>query len=270
MNMKTVQWMTVVLACSASFVFAEAPTFSRDVATIMHEKCTVCHRPDSSGPFPLITYNDAKRRAATIEAVLEDNYMPPWKPVDHGISYANARNLSQQEKRTITAWINAGCPEGDRTQTPVAPEFSDGWSLGEPDLIVKMNGAFEVPAEGPDIYRSFVFPLDLPEDKWVKAVELRPRAKNSVHHAIFYLDSNGNARKLDGADGQTGISGMGFLADFGTGDDGNEDGPPTGKQGAIAESGARRHARSQPRGRCVPTEPGTEPRARRLRSGCYA
>ena len=263
MTVKTIQWMTVVLACSASFVFAETPTFSRDVATIMHEKCTVCHRPDSSGPFHLITYNDAKRRAATIEAVLEDNYMPPWKPVDHRISFANARNLSKQEKRTITAWINAGCPEGDRTQTPAAPEFADGWSLGKPDLVVKMNGAFEVPAEGPDIYRSFVFPLGLPEDKWVKAVELRPRAKNSVHHAIFYLDSNGNARKLDGADGQTGIFGMGFLADVGGGN-GNQAGPATGKQGqgpwrllnrlrgaireASPEEGAYRQSQSLNRG----------------------
>jgi hypothetical protein len=78
-----------------------------------------------------------------------------------------------------------------------------------------MNGAFQVPADGPDIYRSFVFPLKLPDDKWVKAVALRPGARSSVHHAIFFLDTAGTARKLDGADGQTGISGMGFLADFG-------------------------------------------------------
>jgi hypothetical protein len=58
-----------------------------------------------------------------------------------------------------------------------------------------MNGKFEVPAEGRDIYRSFVFPLQLPEDKWVKAVELWPTAKSSVHHALFFIDSRNTSWK---------------------------------------------------------------------------
>ena len=78
-----------------------------------------------------------------------------------------------------------------------------------------MQGSYDVPADGPDVYRSFVFPLDLPDDKWVKAVQLRPRAKTSLHHAIFFLDPTGNARRLDGSDGQAGINGMGFLAGWG-------------------------------------------------------
>ncbi len=77
-----------------------------------------------------------------------------------------------------------------------------------------MNGVFDVPADGPDIYRSFLFPLDLPENKWVKAVELRPQAKSAVHHAIFYLDTKRTARKMDGMDGKVKISGMGFLGSF--------------------------------------------------------
>jgi hypothetical protein len=191
------------------------PTFSHDVAKIIFDKCTLCHRPDSSGPFSLITYDDVRRRAQTIEAVLDSEYMPPWKPVDHGIPFANSRNLSSHEELTIRQWIDAGCPEGDRDMTPAPPAFNDGWTLGTPDLVVQMNGEFLIPADGPDIYRSFVFPLNLPEDKWVKAVELRPRAQSSVHHAIFFLDTTGNARQLDGVDGKAGISGMGFLADFG-------------------------------------------------------
>lgn len=209
--------VAMLLASPNDFAFVNAaePTFSRDVAEIIYAKCTVCHRPDSLGPFSLITYDDVRRRAETIEAVLDAGYMPPWKPVDHGIEFANSRSLSNEEEHTIKVWIAAGCPEGDRSKTPAPPKFNDGWTLGKPDLVVEMNGKFEVPGDGPDIYRSFVFPLDLPEDKWVKAVELRPRAKSSVHHAIFFLDTTGNARKLDGADGKAGMSGMGFLSDFG-------------------------------------------------------
>lgn len=208
--------MTCVLPLPAAPVaLAEEPTFSREVAGIIHSKCTTCHRPGSSAPFSLITFRDVQQRAATIDAVLANNYMPPWKPVDHGIAFANSRGLSPQQKRTVQRWIAAGCPEGDPRETPAPQPFSDGWSLGPPDLVIRMQGQFEVPADGPDIYRSFVFPVNLPQDKWVKAVELRPTATSAVHHAIFFVDSTGNARRLDGADGQAGLTGMGFLADFG-------------------------------------------------------
>lgn len=193
---------------------AETVTFSSDIASIVHDKCSSCHRPGQVGPFPLLTYDDVRKRALTIEAVIEDNYMPPWKPVNHNVQFSNDRSLSHSQKEKLQQWIAEDCPEGDRDAIPTPPEFPDGWSLGEPDLIVKMNGQFEVPADGPDIYRSFVFPLQLPEDKWVKAIELRSTAKSAMHHALFFLDSFGNARRMDGLDGKAGISGMGFLADF--------------------------------------------------------
>ena len=190
-------------------------TFNKDIAPLVHQNCTSCHRPGQSGPFPLITYRDVKKRALTIEEVLIDRYMPPWKPVNDNIHYANDRKLSEQEIDLFSNWVEAGTPEGDPGSAPEPPNYPSGWYLGKPDLVVKMQGTFEVPAEGRDIYRSFVFPLQLLEDKWVKAVELRPRAKSAVHHALFFIDSNGAARKLDGRDGKAGISGMGFLRQAG-------------------------------------------------------
>lgn len=215
MNRNILVVSMVLASCTPTWLRADSPTFSGGVATIVYEKCAICHRPDSSGPFSLISYNDVFRRSATIKAVLEDKYMPPWKPIDHGLAFANNRSLTAMEEQTIKQWIDAGCPEGDSGKTPAPPKFPDGWSLGKPDMVVQMNGEFDVPADGPDIYRSFVFPLDLSDDKWVKAVELRPQAKSAVHHAIFYLDTNRAARKMDGADGKVGISGMGFLGSFG-------------------------------------------------------
>jgi len=73
-----------------------------------------------------------------------------------------------------------------------------------------MNGSFDIPADGPDLYRTFVVPLDLDEDKWVKAIELRPEARPVVHHVLFFLDASGTARKKDAADKKTGFRGMGF------------------------------------------------------------
>ena len=186
-------------------------TFNADIAPIIHDKCSMCHRPGQVGPFNLLTYKDVRRRAQTIEAVVDSGYMPPWKPINHNVEFANDRRLSKKQAETLKRWIEAGMPEGEGP-VPKMPTFPDDWMLGKPDLIVKMQGQFDVPASGPDVYRSFVFPIDLPEDKWVKAVELKPSAKSSVHHALFFVDTTGRARKLDGTDGKAGIGGMGFLA----------------------------------------------------------
>ena len=208
------------------------PTFSANIAPIVYEKCSICHRPDQVGPFSLLTCDDVSRRAKTIRAVIDNGYMPPWKPVNHNVAFSNDRSLSSAQKQQFLDWIDAGCPAGDPLNTPSPPQFTDGWTLGKPDLVVKMTGQFQIPADGPDLYRSFVFPVDLPDDKWVKAVELRPQAKSSVHHALFFLDTSGNARKQDGADGQAGIPGMGFLADFG-GATSNEKGPRPSGSGIL-------------------------------------
>ena len=70
-----------------------------------------------------------------------------------------------------------------------------------------MPEAFEVPADGPDIYRNFTIPMDIPENKWVKAVEFRPSARKVVHHSLFFLDTTGESRKHDGEDGKVGYNG---------------------------------------------------------------
>lgn len=193
---------------------SEAPpkeTFVEPIAAIIYTHCSNCHRPGQAGPFSLLSYSDVSQRAATIQAVIRDSYMPPWKPIHTGIDFSNDRRLSDQEKKQIDAWIAAGCPEGDSSKTPKAPDFPEGWSLGTPDLVVQMESPFQIPADGPDLYRSFVFPVGLPEDKWIKAIEVRPTARGAVHHALFFLDIDGAAKEQKSADGQPGFAGMNFL-----------------------------------------------------------
>lgn len=186
-------------------------TFNEHIAPIIHENCSGCHRPGQSGPFSLITYKDVRKRSRTIDEVLLDRYMPPWKPVNGNIHFANERRLTDKEIALFSEWVESETPEGDPNKKPQTPEFPSTWYLGKPDMVITMKGTFEVPAEGRDIYRSFVFPLQLPDDKWVKAVELRPKAKSSVHHALFFVDPSGQARKDDGNDGKAGFRGMSFL-----------------------------------------------------------
>ncbi len=104
-------------------------------------------------------------------------------------------------------------PEGDPNKKPLAPQFTDGWQLGTPDLILEMPTAFSVPADGPDIYRNFVIPTNLADDKWIRAVELKPLARAVVHHSLFFGDTSGGARKQEAAtnDGQPGFPGFGTI-----------------------------------------------------------
>jgi len=185
-------------------------TYHQDIAPLVYANCTSCHREGESAPFSLSNYEEVSRKAKTIARVIDDRYMPPWHASIEHLPFQDVRQLSEDEISKFALWVEAGKPEGDPASAPPLPDFPKGWQLGEPDLIITMANAYEVPADGPDIYRNFVLPLDLPEDKWVKAVELRPSARSVLHHSLLFLDDSGTARSLDGKDGKPGFTGMGF------------------------------------------------------------
>ena len=137
--------------------------------------------------------------------------MPPWKPEPGWTTYRGERRLTADQISLIQQWIAAGMPEGDPAAEPAPPQFADGWQLGTPDLIVKMPAGFNVPADGPDIYRNFVIPTGLTSDKWITAIELKPAARTVVHHSLFFSDTTGGAHALDGKDGQPGFPGFGTI-----------------------------------------------------------
>jgi hypothetical protein len=183
------------------------PTYSKDVAPILQKNCQECHRPDQVGPFSLESYDQARKRAADIAAVVEDRKMPPWKASPHfGLPFKDARTLSDRDIATITAWVENDAPQGNPADLPANPKFPDEWQLGPPDLIVDIGADFEVPASGEDIYRCFVVPSGLVEDKYVSAVEFRPGNRNVVHHILAYVDVSGKARERDAADPGPGYS----------------------------------------------------------------
>src|SRR5205814_1925594 len=196
-NMSNRQWIVAgVSAFACALVMGmggrmpvhakEAVTFTEDVAPIVFNKCATCHRPGEAAPFSLTTYDDVKRRGTLIAKAVTSRAMPPWKAVASDYPYHGDRRLSDRDIETVRRWVEAGMPEGDPAQLPAMPAFTPGWQLGPPDLVVSMNEPFEVPAYGPDVYRNFVVPLNLKEDKWVRAVDFRPSAKSVVHHSLFF------------------------------------------------------------------------------------
>lgn len=182
-------------------------TYSRQVSSILNAHCAQCHRPGEVAPFALLNYEDAAKRADFIADVVSTRRMPPWqvKP-GHG-AFRGARVLAKREIELLAAWAKAGAPQGEPTETPPTPHFSDGWQLGTPDLVLKMPEPYTVPASGPDIFRFFVMPIEVPEDMVVTAVEFRAGNARVAHHSIMYLDASGVARQRDAADPGPGYEG---------------------------------------------------------------
>jgi hypothetical protein len=208
------RFFPVLLFCSAAALAqaADKPTFTETVAPILYKNCVNCHRPGEAAPFALISYEDVKKRGPLVATVTRLRYMPPWH-AEHGYGeFLGERRLTDAEIAAIGEWVKQGMPEGDRAKMPKPPAFTDGWQLGKPDLILEMPQAFEVPADGPDIYRNFVIPSSLTADKWVRAVEFRPSARKAVHHAVFAYVRSGSMKDREGQDGKPGFGGLNGLA----------------------------------------------------------
>lgn len=187
---------------------ASPPTFSRDVAPIVFRHCVTCHHPGTNGAFSLVAYSDVRPRARAIAAAIASRYMPPWKPEDgYTDELVGRRHLTEQEIETIQQWVAAGAPEGDAAALPTLPRWADGWRLGEPDLVVRMPEAFDVPASGPDIFRIFVVPIPADASRYVKAIEFIPGTR-AVHHANMRLDETRMSRQLDEKDPRPGYDGL--------------------------------------------------------------
>lgn len=195
---------TEVVGCPVQRVLGSegaGATWENSVATIIHDRCSGCHRPGASGPFPLLTYEQVVDRAAQIEQVIEDGFMPPWKPVGPHGAFVGDRRLTPWQSTTLRAWLAADAPPGDLALAPRPPAWPRGWALGEPDQVVTLAASFDVPAEGRDIYRNFVIPVagagSSAAPRHVRAWAFRPGVPAAVHHAIVSADALGWARRQD-------------------------------------------------------------------------
>lgn len=163
-----------------------APTFAKDVAPIIFNKCANCHRPGEVAPMPLTSYAEVRPWSKAIREEVAGRSMPPWfaDPQTSTLHFANDRRLSEQEIKTILAWVDAGAPKGNDKDLPPMPKYAAGWTFGEPDLVIDMPIDFEVPAEGELPMQNFYVPVPFSEERWVEKVELRPGNPAVVHHSI--------------------------------------------------------------------------------------
>ncbi len=188
---------------------ASGVTFTHDIAPILRQNCVSCHRAGGSGPFPLFSYEDAKKHARQIAAVTRSRFMPPWLPEPGYGDFEGERRLTGAQIEAIGDWVKAGEPQGGESKAPEPPAAPKDWELGTPDLILKASRPFSLPADGPDVFWNFVFSPRLTSPRYVKAIEIRPGGRRLIHHANLLIDRTNAARKLEKKPG-AGFGGMDF------------------------------------------------------------
>lgn len=174
-------------------------SFNRHVAPLLFTHCAPCHRPGQSAPFALLTFADAKRHAKQMAEVTARHEMPPWLPDGPAHELVGDRRLTEAQIGILRRWVEDGLIEGRAKDLPKAPEFAADWPLGPPDLVLKLPEPYQVPADGPNIYRNFVLPLGTKERRWVRAVDFRPHSA-AIHHAMMAFDNSGAGRRWDARD----------------------------------------------------------------------
>ena len=183
----------LILAASLSLLpygsakSAGKATFTKDVAPIFFAKCAECHRAGETAPMSLLSYKDSRPWAKSIREKVVNRTMPPWHADSHFGQWANDRRLSQKEIDTITAWVDAGAPEGNPADLPPLPKYSEGWNIPTPDVVLKMDEPFKLEASGADEYQYFEIPTNFTEDKYVQMIEARPGNRKIVHHILAFV-----------------------------------------------------------------------------------
>jgi peroxiredoxin len=169
--------------------------YASRVAAILQNKCQSCHRPGQVAPFPLLSYDDARRHGAMIREVVEERRMPPWHADPRYGRFANDRSLSAEDRAALMAWVDQGMPLGDPTQIPPPRSFPEGWTIGQPDVIFEIPESYVVPAQGVVEYVRFRVPTGFTEDRWIQAAEAQPGERSVVHHIIVYVDDHQRGRE---------------------------------------------------------------------------
>ena len=196
-------WIAGVMAasiCTAAFgesTTSERPTYYKDVLPILQESCQVCHRDGGANfggmyaPMAFSSYSNVRPWAKAIAKNVSNGSMPPWHadPMHAGV-FENERTITEEQIATLVAWAETGATRGNPSDAPPLKEFPihEGWQIGEPDLVVKLDEPFLVEDDVEDLYQNFTTRITrdmLPEPRWIQASETRP-GSGVVHHIVAF------------------------------------------------------------------------------------
>jgi hypothetical protein len=178
---------SVLLVAIPMFLEGAQPTFTKDVAPIMFQRCIECHRPGEAAPMSFTSFNEVRPWAKSIKAAVVQGKMPPWYADSKYGHFSNDRSLTKAEIDTLVSWVDAGAPQGKSADMPPLPKVVKGWGIGTPDQVFDLGKDIHVAAKGVGEYVDLTIDPGWKEDKWVQMAEVRPVARSVVHHVIVYL-----------------------------------------------------------------------------------
>lgn len=185
-------------------------TYHDRVSRILQQNCLQCHRTGGVAPFALERYEEVISHAGMIRKQVEKGVMPPWfaAPAESGESpWANDRTLSSEDKADLLAWLGGDRAEGNPAHAPLPRAYPADWEIGEPDAIVRIPTPLEVKATGVMPYQNVRVRTEFAEDRWVQEIEVRPTAREVVHHVLVFVvppGQDGKPRQGGGGDNESG------------------------------------------------------------------
>lgn len=183
------------VGCHIGRVLRKSPTgditYSNQISRILQRRCVECHRDGGIAPFAMNSYSEVIGWAETMREVVSEHRMPPWHANPKFGHFSNDNRMPIEEQKLLEQWIDNGMPEGSPDELPEPAKYVDGWSLGQPDLIVSMPESFSVSRDGVIPYQYFTVDPGFKEGKWVRASEVRPGVRSVVHHVVVFINPPG-------------------------------------------------------------------------------
>lgn len=199
----------IIIVCAADSGFAQTPTWSDDVAKIIYNNCSSCHREGGIGPFALMSYEDAVANAYSISIQTASHLMPPWKANPNYVHFQDERILSDNDINTFSDWLAGGTPSGDLANAPEPPVFTSASQMQSIDQTLQLP-TWTVTTDI-DQYRSFVIPAGASAGKYLNQIEYMPGNSSIVHHIVIWADPTNISQLLDNADPLPGFESNGTM-----------------------------------------------------------
>lgn len=167
------------------------PSYARDIAPLLQQKCVSCHRPGDIGSYAMTNHAIIADKAASIRFNVLGGHMPPWHADPAHGRFANDYSLTPAEASRLIAWIDAGAPQTGTTDPlasePPAPPVA--WPMGQPDKIVSIPSQ-SLPAAGEIAYRYLLVQNPFPTNVWLRAAAVKPGNREVVHHCLVFVARN--------------------------------------------------------------------------------
>lgn len=171
-------------------------TYADHVAPLLRKHCVECHRPGTSAPFSLLTFEQVASKGNTIVEVVHEQRMPPWFASPDHDEFTNKRGLTAREREMVHQWLKGGKQRGDDSRLPpLTLPKPDAWLIGEPDLKLQ-SSVHDIPAEGMIPYRYVFIPHVFKDDTWIQGAQIRADNPRVLHHCNMAYVTLGESFKI--------------------------------------------------------------------------